>query len=115
MALAAVGGEDEEVFEVEAGAGTEGGVIVEEEGEAYGEAVGFGEEGFGVGPGAEEGFGEVGLGGYAGVGEVLVGGELLDEIEDDGEVGGGGGSDHVRSLVMTGGSWAGRGPSWRSK
>ena len=54
VAMAAVGGEDEEVFEVDAGAGAEGGVVVEEEREADGLAFGFRDERFGVGTGAEE-------------------------------------------------------------
>lgn len=100
-AVAATFGEDVEIFEVDAGGGAEGGVVVEEEGEAGRGAVVFTEDHFGVGAWAKESLAERVFGSDAGVGEFLVFGETLDVGEDLGDVGGGGGAerDHLHRLT----------------
>ena len=95
--LAAVLGADEEVFDVDAGVAAPGGVVVEVEGEAGGDVVAgllqVGDEAVEAWGGAEAVAEEVGFGGVDGVGFALVGGEVADEGEDLGDVGGGGGAD----------------------
>jgi hypothetical protein len=105
--LPAMLGADVEVFEIDSGVAAPGGVVVEVEGEAGGGgSVVFGE----VGDDAVEAFGfaeavakEIGLGGEDGVGLALVGGEVADEGEDLGDVGGCGGAEVEVSLH----GWAG--------
>ena len=98
-ALVAEGGVDEEVFEVDAVVALPGGVVVEVEGEAGGDAFPLGEEDVKAGDGAEAVAVEVGGGGEDGVGLALVDGELADEGEDGGDVLGGGEPDVERGRL----------------
>ena len=70
-----------------------GGVVVEVEGEAGGLLSDFGDEAVEAWGGAEAVAEEVGFGGEDGFGFALVGGEVADECEDLGDVGGGGWAD----------------------
>ncbi len=70
-----------------------GGVAGEVEGEAYGLVVQLGDDRFEAGSGAEAVAEEVGFGGEDCVGFALVDGQLADEGEDLGDVGGFGGAD----------------------
>src|SRR6202044_2456795 len=86
-----------EVFEVDARVTAPGGVVVEVEGEA-GRSGGacfryVGDDAVEAFGGAEAVAEQVGFGGEDGVGLALVGGEVADEGEDLGDVGGGSGAE----------------------
>ena len=86
--LPAMFGADVEVFEVDASVAAPCGVAVEVESETCGGAVDFGDDAVEAPGGAEAIAEEVGFGGKDGVGFALVGGEVADEGEDLGDVGG---------------------------
>lgn len=86
-------GADEEVFEMDASVAAPGGIEGEVEGEGGGLVVPLGDEAGEDFLRAETVAEEVGFGGDDGVRLALVGGEVADEGEDLGDVGGGGGAD----------------------
>ncbi len=92
-ALAAVLGGDVEVFQPNAVVAEPGGVAGEVESEAGGLAAKLCDEAGEAWLWAEAVAEEVGFGGYDGVGFALVEGQLADEAEDVGDVGGRGGTD----------------------
>ncbi len=90
---------DEEVLEIESGCGEKGGVVEEIQREARGRAVREGQDAVCGRRGAvrrEERGGELGLGGDDIAAELLVVGEGADEIEDERDVGAGGGAKSRR-------------------
>ena len=84
---------DEKILEVDAGLPQEGGVVVEEKGEADRDPAFKGEEHLGHRALPEEGGPQVLLGGGDFVGEFLVVGQGLNKGEDEGGVVAGGGAD----------------------
>ena len=93
-------GTDEEVFEVDSGVAAPGGV--EREVERHGGGTGYavfgplGDEALEERAGAEAIAEEIGGGSDGGLGVKLIGGELADEGEHLGDVGGGGFADMER-------------------
>ena len=102
--LPSLGWADVEVFDVDAVMAAPGGVVVEVEGEADWLVFDVGYEAVEAGSGAEAVAEEVGLGGEDGFGFALVGGEVADELQDLGDVGGSGWADgqHVLFRLMQG-------------
>jgi len=83
---AALLGQDEEVLQVEARLGEEGGVVVEEEGEAHHLPAVLGQDDLGVAPLAEEVLVQVLLAQDDFMGELLVLGQGPDEPGDGGDI-----------------------------
>jgi hypothetical protein len=84
---------DVEIFEADAVVAAPGAVTGEEEGESGGGAITLGHDAAEARGGAEAVAQEVGFGGEDGVGLALIEGQLMDEGEDLGDVGGGGWAD----------------------
>ena len=84
---------DVEVFEADAVMAAPGGVAGEVEGKAGGLVFAIGDKGGKARRGSPAVAKQVGFGGDDGVRSSLVGGELVDEAEDGGDIGRGGGAD----------------------
>lgn len=93
VAMAAEFGFHKEVLQVETGAGEEGGVVEEIESEAGRHVIDEAENAVGDRWLGEKRAAELVFGGGDVVGELFIGGEIADEAEDEGGIGGRGGAN----------------------